>query len=225
MNAPDFSDLRGIVSDAINACERAIIEGAPGVLLTGPAGMGATMVARRLTSIFPAPTGHESRWISATYEGEFPGADYFPTRSAQNPRQGFHLPHGRPFRAPHYTISSSTLVVEARLARCGVLLLDELPEFRPDTIRALAPHLYTATHAPLVIATALACPCGALGSDRACNCSLKIKTAYDVRITKACNALRIGIKARVPYMGVKEMRNSERGESSAEIRARIERAL
>lgn len=44
-------------------------------------------------------------------------------------------------RAPHHTVSSAGLVGELAFAAGGILVLDEVDKFRPDTLRTLASHL------------------------------------------------------------------------------------
>jgi magnesium chelatase family protein len=94
----------------------------------------------------------------------------------------------RPFRAPHHTVSEVGLIGggfpvrpgEVSLAHCGVLMLDELPEFRRPSLEALAATLRAgeATSvrqgevvrfpaAPLtVVATATLCPPGSHYGER-----------------------------------------------------------
>src|SRR5207237_6773642 len=93
-----------------------------------------------------------------------------------------------PFRAPHHTASTASVVGggssprpgEATLAHHGVLLLDELPEFPRPVLEALRQPLEDGTVAvarvggrvlfrarfPLV-ATMNLCPCGARGDPTA----------------------------------------------------------
>jgi len=93
----DFSDIRG-QAPAIEALVTAIAARDRGVLLVGPPGTGATMIARRVTTLFPPLTEHERVWLAAEYEGWL-GPDH------QRPAI-----EERPFRAPHHTISSRALL-------------------------------------------------------------------------------------------------------------------
>lgn len=70
------------------------VESRTPVLLMGPPGTGKTRVARRMPLLMPAMDDHAYRWIAAEFEAE-------------------RMPHsvfGRPFRAPHYTVSGDALV-------------------------------------------------------------------------------------------------------------------
>jgi magnesium chelatase family protein len=105
--------------------------GGHGLLYIGPPGAGKSLLARRLGSLAGVPDRRErleiTRILSAA--GQWPGG----------------LATERPFRAPHHTISYAGLVGggsppqpgEITLAHCGVLFLDELPEFRREALEAL----------------------------------------------------------------------------------------
>lgn len=117
---------------------------------------------------------------------------------------GMRIPLTRPFRAPHHTCSEAGLVGggtpirpgEVSLAHGGVLFLDELPEFRRSSLAALRRVLDVGesvicrtdrtcrmpARPRAVIASANPCPCGYLGSARACACSTKEINAYQAQI-------------------------------------------
>ena len=102
------------------------------------------------------------------------------------------LPGGRPFRAPHHTVSAAGLVGggtpprpgEATLAHRGVLFLDELCEFRRDALEALRAPLESGwvsiarvggqRRLPcrfMLVAAANPCPCGRGEADPDCTCA------------------------------------------------------
>jgi magnesium chelatase family protein len=126
---------------------------------------------------------------------------------------------------------------EVSLAHHGVLFLDEFPEFPRDVLEMLRQPIEdgTVTIARsamtvcfpsnfMLVAAMNPCPCGFYGdATRECRCTPAIIQRYLGKISGPLLD-RIDIHVEVPAVPFKELRDNTATESSAEIRARVERA-
>lgn len=151
----------------------------------------------------------------------------------------------RPYRAPHHTISSASLVGGGRipkpgeisLAHNGVLFLDELPEFNKNTLEVLRGPLEDKTVTIsrvnailsypsnfMFIASMNPCPCGFYGSkEKECTCSPQAINKYMGKISGPLLD-RIDIQVEVTPVKYEKLQNSSNMEKSKEIRERVNRA-
>jgi magnesium chelatase family protein len=224
---PDLADLRG--HPELRRSLEIVAAGGHSLLLIGPPGGGKTLALQRLPSLLPPLSRDEVIEVTriAGVCGENGG-----------PRLG------RPFRAPHHTVSGRALVGggnpprpgEVTRAHRGVLLLDELGEFRRDALEALRVPLeagsVTVTRTTgtvslpcrfMLVAASNPCPCGHGPDSGDCECHPAAVTRYMAKLSGAL-ADRIDISLNVEPPAAEEL-GGERGvEASAAVRERVTNA-
>ncbi len=220
---PDLADLRG--QRHLRYALEVAAAGGHSLLMVGPPGAGKSLAASRLPSILPPLAAAEALEVAriASVCGRLgSGAG------------------GRPFRSPHHTISPAGLVGggnppgpgEATLAHRGVLFLDELCEFRRDTLEALRAPLESGwisvaragawRQLPcrfMLVAASNPCPCGRGESDPECSCAPLATRRYQARLSGAL-ADRIDVLAAIRQPSAEEI-GGPPGESSAAVRERV----
>ena len=224
----DFADVKG-QEHAKRAVEIAAA-GGHNLLFLGPPGSGKTMLAQRMSTVLPALSFEEALQVTKIYSvaGMLP--------------PGGGLMEERPFRAPHHTISEFGLVGggayprpgEVSLSHRGVLFLDELLEFRKQTLEVLRQPLengaVTIARASqsvsypadfMLLAAMNPCPCGYLGDTRRpCTCGQADIQRYRSRLSGPLLD-RIDLHVEVPAVPYEDLRAERPGKSSEEMRKTV----
>lgn len=223
----DFSDVKGQLLPK-RALEIAAA-GGHNVLMIGPPGSGKSMLAKRFMTILPPLSFREAIECTRIY-------------SVADKLDGEGLINKRPFRSPHHTISDVALCGGGRnpkpgeisLSHCGVLFLDEFPEFSSKVIDSMRTPLeegrITVSRAAgsvtypsnfMLLCAMNPCKCGYYGHPtKPCTCTPTQISKYGSKISGPMLD-RIDIHVDVPAVAYEEMSSNTQSEKSEEIRKRV----
>ena len=226
----DFADMSG--QEGLKRAAEVAAAGFHNLLIVGMPGSGKTMLARRIPTILPPLSLEESLEVSSIYSisGLLKSAGSLKT--------------DRPFLNPHHTITGQALAGGGRipspgvisLAHRGVLFLDELPEFKRETLDILrqpledrqvqiarnsGTYVYPADF--MLVGAMNPCPCGYYPDMERCRC-----TPYEVRryLRRVSGPIldRMDICVEAQPVEFRDIAGQSAAESSARVRERVMRA-
>ena len=201
--------------------------------MIGTPGSGKSMLASRLPTILPDLTFEEALEVTKIHS----------IAGLLNEEKSFI--NTRPFRTPHHSTSTISLAGggrvpkpgEVSLAHNGVLFLDEFPEFNKSALEILRQPIEdrnvtisrvnaTITYPSdfMLIAAMNPCPCGYFGDkNHHCTCTTAQIHRYTSKISGPILD-RIDLHIFVEPVEYSQLTSSEKAESSAEIKKRVNRA-
>lgn len=223
----DFADING--QETVKRAAKIAAAGMHHMLLVGAPGSGKSMIAKRIPGILPRPDMEECMEITKIH-------------SIAGELNDKPVMMSRPFRAPHHTITGRALVGgginpkpgEITLAHRGVLFLDELAEFKRDTIDALRQPIedgkvvinriggsYEFPAKTMLVAATNPCKCGYYPDRNRCSCSeIQVKN-YIGKISGPILD-RIDICVHAPEVQAEDI-GRRSGENTKNIREQVEK--
>jgi magnesium chelatase family protein len=223
----DLRDIKG--QEIAKRALEVVAAGGHNLLMIGPPGSGKSMLASRLPGILPPLSPDEALEVSMIH-------------SLAGLLEDGKLLRRRPFRDPHHSASTPSLVGggmrakpgEISLAHNGVLFLDELPEFQRQTLESLrqpletgravvarANHHVTYPARVQLVAAMNPCRCGHLAdASLACGRAPKCALDYQARISGPMFD-RIDCHVDVPAVSPADLSLPPPAEGSASVAARV----
>ena len=229
ISVTDFSEVKGQVM-AKRAMEIAAA-GYHNLMLSGPPGVGKSMLASCISGIMPQMTTEEMIDTTIIYSAKGLLKD------------SFSLITKRPFRNPSLAVTQAGMFGggmtpqpgEISLAHHGILFLDEFPEYKREIIEMLRVPLekheisivrkeQTLTFPAdfLLSVCANSCPCGYYPMDK-CRCTYRQIVKDQNRISGPILD-RIDLFVRCEEIGYEALTSNSKEESSADIRKRVTKA-